>query len=75
MLKLMLIQRNGATTHKIIDSDVAFHDFIEMVSYENFGKQISYDNAQKTVYVPRTGTTYTMLNVYGATANDLTMAG
>ena len=75
MLKLMLIQRNGATTHKIIGSDVAFHDFIEMVTYENFGKSISYDNAKQTVYVPRTGTTYTMLNVYGATANDLTMAG
>ena len=67
MLKLMLIQRNGATTHKIIDANINFNDFIEMVSYENFGARISYDNTKRTVYVQRTDTTYTMLIVYGAT--------
>ena len=59
----MLIQRNGATTHKIIDSGARFEDFIEMVSFENFGKCILADNAQKTVRVPRTDTIYTMLEM------------
>lgn len=63
MLKLMLIQRAGATMHKVIHESTEFNDFIEIVSFENFGKKISWDNAQKTVQVPYSGTTYTMLEV------------
>lgn len=63
MLKLMLIQRAGNTAHKIIDSATRFEDFIEIVSFENFGRKINWDNASKTVQVPQYGTTYTMLEV------------
>ena len=63
MLKLMLIQRGGATMHKILDSTTRFEDFIELVSFENFGRKVSWDNAQKTVQVPHFGTTYTMLEM------------
>ena len=63
MLKLMLIQRNGVTTHKIIDSATRFDDFHNMVSFENFGKQNVSDEALGTVHVPATDTTYTMLKV------------
>ena len=66
MLKLMLIQRTGGTMHKVIHESTEFNDFIEMVSFENFGKDINCDNAQKTVQVPYSGTTYTMLEVAGA---------
>lgn len=65
MLKLMLIQRGGATMHKIMDSDTRFHDFIEMVTFDNFEhtKGMTWDEASKTVQVPYSGTTYTMLEM------------
>ena len=63
MLKLMLIQRNGVTTHKIINIDTQFDDFHNMVCYENFGKQNVSDEALGTVHVPATDTTYTMLAI------------
>ena len=73
MLKLMLIQRNGVTTHKIIDEATHFGDFHNMVCFENFGKENVSDESLGTVHVPSTDTTYTMLNVYGADRfNDLT---
>lgn len=59
----MLIQRGGATTHKVIHETTRFEDFIELVSFENFGKDVKWDNARKTVQVPYSGTTYTMLEV------------
>lgn len=68
MLKLMLIQRNGAITHKIIHNDTEFEDFIEMVSFENFGKQVSWNRQNKYVQVANSNTTYTMLEVEGAHA-------
>jgi len=63
MLKLMLIQRGGATMHQLLSSDTRFADFIELVSFKNFGKKVNYNEATKTVQVPHCGTTYTMLEV------------
>ena len=63
MLKIMLIQRGGATMHKIIDSTTRFDDFVELVSFENFGKDVKCNNASKSVQVPYSGTTYTMLEL------------
>ena len=66
MLKLMLIQRAGATTHKVLNERTRFDDFIEMVSFENFGKDVTWNREHKEVQVPHSGTTYTMLKVAGA---------
>ena len=66
----MLIQRNGVTTHKIINVDTRFDDFHNIVTFENFGKQNVSDEALGTVHVPSTDTTYTMLSVVGANEED-----
>ena len=71
MLKLMLIQRGGATTHKILDDATRFDDFHNLVCYDNFGRANEADEAKGTVYVPHSDTTYTLLHVYGAEANNL----
>jgi hypothetical protein len=63
MLKIMLIQRGGVTMHKVIDSATRFEDFIELVSFENFGKDVKSNRQHREVQVPHSGTTYTMLEV------------
>ena len=63
MLKLMLIQRNGVTTHKVLHEDTDFNDFVELVSFENFGKPINKNQQHKEVQIPHSGTSYTMLEV------------
>jgi len=68
MLKLMLIQRDSATTHKVLHESTTFNDFIELVSFENFGKKIKWNRQHKDVQVPHSGTTYTLLEVYQAKA-------
>ena len=70
MLKLMLIQRNSATTHKVLDESTTFDDFIELVTFENFGKKIKWNRQHKDVQVPHSGTTYTLLEVYQAKSLD-----
>ena len=75
MLKVMLIQRNSATMHKVIASDTTFEDFIELVSFENFGRKVKWNRQHKDVQVADTGTTYTMLEIPEAIAkNCLTQA-
>ena len=69
MLKLLLIQRNGTTTHRTLDKDMRYHDFVELVSYENFGQEIRKDESKSSIYVPHTDTNYTLLAVHGATAS------
>ena len=63
MLKLMLIQRNSATTHKVLDERTTFDDFIELVSFENFGRKVKWSRQHNDVQVPHSGTTYTLLEV------------
>ena len=67
MLKLMTIRRGYATTQRIVNVETTFNDFIELVSYENFGKDITYSRQFKTVYVAKTGTTYNLLEIDNAT--------
>jgi hypothetical protein len=62
----MLIQRAGATTHKVLNESTTFDDFIELVSYENFGRKVKWNRQHKDVQVPHSGTTYTLLEVYQA---------
>jgi hypothetical protein len=62
----MLIQRGGATMHRVLDESTRFTDFIELVSFENFEKDILWNREHKEVQVPHSGTTYTMLEVAGA---------
>jgi len=64
----MLIQRDSATTHKVLHESTTFNDFIELVSFENFGKKIKWNRQHKDVQVPHSGTTYTLLEVYQAKA-------
>ena len=64
----MLIQRDSATTHKVLHGSTTFNDFIELVSFENFGKKIKWNRQHKDVQVPHSGTTYTLLEVYQAKA-------
>lgn len=59
----MLIQRAGATTHKVISPATTFEEFIEIVSFENFGKKIKWNRQHNEVQVPYSGTTYTMLKI------------
>jgi len=70
MLKVMLIQRGGATTHRVIDESTRFKDFVELVTYENFKHTfgIKANEAMKTVQVPYSGTTYTLIEIAGAQA-------
>lgn len=69
MLKLILIQRNGATTHRVLkDESIRYHDFVELVSYENFGQAIDKDESKSSIYVPHTDTTYTLLAIHEAKA-------
>ena len=70
MLKLMLIQRDSATMHKVIAEDTTFDDFIELVQFENFGREIKWNRQHKDVQVPHTGTTYTLLEIRQAIAKD-----
>ena len=63
MLKLMLIQRNGVTTHRILDSGSRFSDFHNLVCFENFGKKHVPNQELGTVHIPATDTTYTLLKV------------
>lgn len=77
MLKLMLIERRGVVTHRVMSKDTTFHDFIEAVTFENFHHTngMKWDETHKTVQVPYSGTTYTMLEVADAVATkDLTQA-
>jgi hypothetical protein len=62
MLKLMIIQRNGATTHQIVNVNTRFNDFIELVAYMNHGKSLTYNEQYQSVCVSNQ-TTYTMLTV------------
>jgi hypothetical protein len=64
----MLIQRNSATTYKVLHESTTFDDFIELVTHENFGKEIKWNRQHKDVQVPHSGTTYTLLEVYQAKA-------
>jgi hypothetical protein len=64
----MLIQRGGATTHRVMDSDVNFNDFYEMVHFENFGESMHPDESKRIVFVPHTDTTYTLLAIHEAKA-------
>jgi hypothetical protein len=66
MLKVMLIQRCGVTMHKIINETTNFDDFVELVSFENFGKDVKPCRQHKEVQVPYSGTTYTMLEMPNA---------
>ena len=68
MLKLLLIQRNGATTYRTVDKETRYHDFVELVSYENFGQAIDKDESKSSIYVPHTDTTYTLLAIHEAKA-------
>ncbi len=63
MLKLMLIRRSGATTYRILDSEICFEDFHNLVCYDNHGRANMANEAKKTVYVPHSETTYTLLSV------------
>jgi len=67
MIKLMLTQRGGATAHKILDDATRFDDFHNLVCFENFGKPNKANEANRTVYVPHSDTTYTLLTVNGVT--------
>jgi hypothetical protein len=62
----MLIQRADVTTHKVLNENTTFDDFIELVSYENFGRKVKWNRQHKDVQVPHSGTTYTLLEVYQA---------
>lgn len=66
MLKVMVIQRGGATTHRTVAEDTRFKDFHELVSFENYGRVTHPDEAKASVWIPRTDTTYTMLTIPNA---------
>lgn len=62
----MLIQRNGVTTHRVLDTDIRFDDFIELVHFENFDNIMHHDQSKNSIWIPRTDTTYTLLAIHGA---------
>lgn len=66
MLKLLIIQRNGATTHQVLSPDANFNTVIELVNFDNFEREQMVGNANKTIFVPETATRYTFLEVNGA---------
>ena len=48
--------------HKVVDKTITFDQFVELVSFENFGKDIIIDDLID-VYVPETDTRYALLLV------------
>ncbi len=63
MLKIMLIQRGGETTHRIVHTDTDFDDFHNLVTYDNLGKSNVASESNNSVYVPHNETTYTLVEI------------
>lgn len=61
MIAIIVTVVNGTRIgHKVVDSKITFDQFVELVSFENFGKDIIIDDLVD-VYVPETDTRYALL--------------
>jgi len=65
MITLMLTQRGGSTANRVLDNNIRFSDFHEIVAFENFGKDLDANESNRTVYVPHSDTTYSLISVAG----------
>lgn len=61
MIAIIVTVVNGTDiSHKVVDKTITFDQFVELVSFENFGKDIIIDDLID-VYVPETDTRYALL--------------